>query len=383
MTKIVTSSLCFPVFFPSPSVFPQLNFSASLNLTPDESAARGLGNCYNNGHSINYAATNTVSVLDPDFFILTFLFSLTVWVQLLCAFRYGREDLDVIGLSFRKDIWIQHIQIYPPTAGNKPANTPMQDALMRKAGDEGHPFTFIIPTNLPCSVTLQPAPDDTGKPCGVDFELKAYIAKEADNPEEKITKKDTCRLVIRKIQFAPDKLESGPKANILKQFIMTDRPIQLDTSIEKEVYYHGDPIPVKVKINNETNKVVKKIRISIDQTTDVVLYSADKYSKVVLSEEFGDQVNANSTFEKEYKVTPLLANNKEKRGLALDGRLKDEDTNLASSTILRPGMDKEVQGILVSYKIKVTLVVSSSGLLGSLSSRSLSLIFFCIISVVQ
>uniref|UniRef100_W5JXS0 Arrestin-C n=1 Tax=Astyanax mexicanus TaxID=7994 RepID=W5JXS0_ASTMX len=295
-----------------------------------------------------------------------------VWVQLLCAFRYGREDLDVIGLSFRKDIWIQHIQIYPPTAGNKPANTPMQDALMRKAGDEGHPFTFIIPTNLPCSVTLQPAPDDTGKPCGVDFELKAYIAKEADNPEEKITKKDTCRLVIRKIQFAPDKLESGPKANILKQFIMTDRPIQLETSIEKEVYYHGDPIPVKVKINNETNKVVKKIRISIDQTTDVVLYSADKYSKVVLSEEFGDQVNANSTFEKEYKVTPLLANNKEKRGLALDGRLKDEDTNLASSTILRPGMDKEVQGILVSYKIKVTLVVSSSGLLGSLSSSDVT-----------
>lgn len=47
-----------------------------------------------------------------------------------------------------------------------------------------------------------------------------------------------------------------------------------------------------------------------------------------------DQVNANSIFEKEYEVTPLLANNKEKRGLALDGRIKDEDTNLASSTML-------------------------------------------------
>lgn len=46
-----------------------------------------------------------------------------------------------------------------------------------------------------------------------------------------------------------------------------------------------------------------------------------------------DQINANSTFEKEYSVTPLLANNKEKRGLALDGKLKDEDTNLASSTM--------------------------------------------------
>lgn len=47
-----------------------------------------------------------------------------------------------------------------------------------------------------------------------------------------------------------------------------------------------------------------------------------------------DQVNGQTTFEKEYIVTPLLANNnKEKYGLALDGRLKDEDTNLASSTM--------------------------------------------------
>ncbi|XP_066506034.1 arrestin 3b, retinal (X-arrestin) [Hoplias malabaricus] len=295
-----------------------------------------------------------------------------VWVQLVCAFRYGRDDLDVIGLSFRKDIWIQHIQIYPSPLGEKPTNTPMQDALMKKAGEDGHPFTFNIPTNLPCSVTLQPAPGDTGKPCGVDFEVKAYIANEADNPEEKICKKDTCRLVIRKIQFAPDKLEPGPKANIVKQFIMSDKPIHLETSIEKEVYYHGDPIPVKVKIHNETNKIVKKIKISIDQTTDVVLYSADKYTKAVFCEEFRDQVNGNSTFEKEYKVTPLLANNKEKRGLALDGQLKDEDTNLASSTILRAGMDKEVQGILVSYKIKVSLTVASGGLLGSLTSSDIT-----------
>jgi beta-arrestin len=36
---------------------------------------------------------------------------------------------------------------------------------------------------------------------------------------------------------------------------------------------------------------------------------------------------------KVYSLTPLLANNKDKRGLALDGKLKHEDTNLASSTM--------------------------------------------------
>lgn len=46
-----------------------------------------------------------------------------------------------------------------------------------------------------------------------------------------------------------------------------------------------------------------------------------------------ETVNSNSTLEKSFKITPLLANNKEKRGLSVDGRLKDEDTHLASTTL--------------------------------------------------
>ncbi|XP_056323497.1 arrestin 3a, retinal (X-arrestin) [Danio aesculapii] len=294
-----------------------------------------------------------------------------VWIQLACAFRYGREDLDVIGLSFRKDIWIQHIQLYPE-AGHKPTLTEMHNTLLKKAGEQGHPFTFNIPTNLPCSVTLQPGPDDKGKACGVDFEVKAYVAKSADDPDEKVDKKDTCRLVIRKIQFAPDNTGSGQKAELCKSFMMSDKPVLLEASLDKEIYYHGDPIPVNIKIKNETNKVVKRLRVTVDQTTDVVLYSADKYTKNVLTEEFGETVEANSSFEKSLDIIPLLANNKEKRGLALDGRLKDEDTNLASTTIIRAGMDKEMLGILVSYKIKVNLMVSGGGLLGGLTASDVT-----------
>lgn len=295
-----------------------------------------------------------------------------VWASLTCAFRYGREDLDVIGLSFRKDIWVQHLQVYPPTSDPKPANTHVQEALMKKVGEDGQPFTFELPTNLPCSVTLQPGPGDAGKACGVDFEVKAYLALEADDPEELVEKRDTARLIIRKIQFAPDRLGDGHKAHISRQFIMSERPIHLEASTEKELHYHGDPIPISVKINNESNKTVKKIKIAITQTTDVVLYSADKYSKLVLCEEYDEQVEPAGALEREYRVIPLLANNMEKRGLALDGKLKDEDTNLASSTIIRTGMDKEILGILVSYCIKVTAVVSGSGFLSSLTSSDVT-----------
>ncbi|NXL81385.1 ARRC protein, partial [Leptocoma aspasia] len=310
-----------------------------------------------------------------------------VYVTLTCAFRYGRDDLDVIGLTFRKDIYVLTTQLYPPVPDQTPKTlTPLQEKLMKKLGENAYPFTFEIATNLPCSITLQPGPDDVGKACGVDFEVKGFCA---ENLEEKIHKRNSVRLIIRKVQFAPPQTGPAPRAETTRQFMMSDKPLHLEASLDREVsrdtgptqgrgpgflvtslnlfplqvYYHGDPINVTVNINNTTNKVVKKIKIAVDQITDVVLYSLDKYTKTVCCEEINETVAANSTFSKTYSVTPMLSSNRQKRGLALDGKLKHEDTNLASTTILRPGMDKEVLGILVSYKVKVNLMVSRGGIL--------------------
>ncbi|XP_029297633.1 arrestin 3b, retinal (X-arrestin) [Cottoperca gobio] len=291
-----------------------------------------------------------------------------VFVYLACAFRYGSEDLDVIGLSFRRDIWIKRIQVYPPT-GETAAQTPMQECLMKKVGEQGCPFSFQMPTDLPCSVSLQPGPNDTGKACGVDFEVKGYLANVADPPDEP-HKKDTCRLMIRKIQFAPANNKPGPKAEISRQFMMSDKPVNLEASLEKEIYYHGDPITVKVKIHNETNKVVKKIQLSVEQLTNVVLYSSDTYTKAICTEEFGETIEANATLEKSFQITPLLANSPEKRGISVDGRLKDGDTNLASTTLSQG--EKEMLGIIVGYKVKVNLMVSGGGLLGGLTGSDVT-----------
>ncbi|KAL2304226.1 hypothetical protein Nmel_012969, partial [Mimus melanotis] len=302
-----------------------------------------------------------VCLIDPEY-----LKDRKVYVTLTCAFRYGRDDLDVIGLTFRKDIYVLTTQLYPPVPDQTPKTlTPLQEKLMKKLGENAYPFTFEIATNLPCSITLQPGPDDVGKACGVDFEVKGFCA---ENLEEKIHKRNSVRLIIRKVQFAPMQTGPAPRAETTRQFMMSDKPLHLEASLDKEVYYHGEPIHVTVNINNTTNKVVKKIKISVDQITDVVLYSLDKYTKTVCTEEINENVAANSTFSKTYSMTPMLSANRQKRGLALDGKLKHEDTNLASTTILRPGMDKEVLGILVSYKVKVNLVVSRGGILGDLTA---------------
>ncbi|XP_069468570.1 arrestin-C [Ambystoma mexicanum] len=303
-----------------------------------------------------------VVLIDPEY-----LKDRKVFVTLTCAFRYGRDDLDLIGMSFRKDLYSLATQVYPPET--KEPLTPLQEKLMKKLGAHAYPFCFKMGTNLPCSVTLQPGPDDTGKSCGVDFEVKAFCA---ENLEEKIHKRNSVQLVIRKVQFAPANLGVAPKTEITRQFMLSDRPLHLEASLDKEIYYHGEPINVNVKINNTTGKIVKKIKIIVEQVTDVVLFSLDKYVKTVCAEETNDTVAANSTLSKTFSVTPMLANNREKRGLALDGKLKHEDTNLASTTVIRPGMDKEVLGILVSYKVKVHLVVARGGILGDLTSSDVA-----------
>ncbi|XP_038173073.1 beta-arrestin-2-like [Arvicola amphibius] len=143
---------------------------------------------------------------------------------------------------------------------------------------------------------------------------------------------------------------------------MSDRrSLHLEASLDKELYYHGKPLSVNVHVANNSAKTVKKIRVSVRQYANICLFSTTQYKCPVAQLEQDDQVSASSTFCKVYTITPLLSHNREKRGLTLDRQLKHEDNNLASSTIVKEGANKEVQGILVSYRVKVKLVVSLGG----------------------
>ncbi|XP_029547143.1 arrestin red cell isoform X2 [Salmo trutta] len=311
-----------------------------------------------------------VILVDPEY-----LKDRKVFVTLTCAFRYGREDLDVLGLSFRKDLYISTFQAFPPIAEERKANSRLQERLLKKLGQQAHPFYFTIPQNLPCSVTLQPGPEDTGKACGVDFEIRAFCAKSI---EEKIHKRNSVRLVIRKVQYAPEKPGPQPMVETTRSFLMSDRSLHLEASLDKELYYHGEPISVNVHVTNNSTKTVKRLKISVRQYADICLFSTAQYKCPVAQVEaecvplLSDQVSSSSTFCKVYTLTPTLDKNREKRGLALDGKLKHEDTNLASSTIVKDVTNKEVLGILVSYRVKVKLVISRGGLLSGVLERDVS-----------
>lgn len=61
-------------------------------------------------------------LIDPEY-----LKDRKVYGHVLAAFRYGREDLDVLGLTFRKDLYLASEQIYPvPEASKNKAVTRLQ-----------------------------------------------------------------------------------------------------------------------------------------------------------------------------------------------------------------------------------------------------------------
>ena len=62
----------------------------------------------------------------------------------LVAFRYGREDLDVLGLTFRKDLFCSTQQIFPPIDDQKKPLTHLQQRLLRKLGPNAYPFYFEV-----------------------------------------------------------------------------------------------------------------------------------------------------------------------------------------------------------------------------------------------
>lgn len=134
-------------------------------------------------------------------------------------------------LSFAN--WLrQQIFPSPKEANDQRPLTRLQERLIKKLGPNAYPFFFEVPPHCPASVSLQPAPGDTGKPCGVDYELKAFVG---ECSEDKPHKRNSVRLAIRKIMYAPSKLGEQPSIEVSKEFMLKPNKIHLEASLDKEV----------------------------------------------------------------------------------------------------------------------------------------------------
>ena len=83
-----------------------------------------------------------VVLVDPDY-----LKERKVYAHVLAAFRYGREDLDVLGLTFRKDLFLASMQVFPPVQDQQKPLTRLQERLIKKLGPNAYPFYFDVSTD--------------------------------------------------------------------------------------------------------------------------------------------------------------------------------------------------------------------------------------------
>lgn len=97
--------------------------------------------------------------------------------------------------------------------------------------------------------------------------------------------RNSVRLAIRKIMYAPSKQGEQPYVEVSKEFLMSPSRLHLEASLDKELYHHGENIAINVHIANNSNRTVKKIKVSVRQFADICLFSTAQYKCIVAEAE--------------------------------------------------------------------------------------------------
>ena len=142
-----------------------------------------------------------------------------IFAQLVITFRHGREEEEMMGLSFKKELVLDRVQIYPPEK-NPIEETKLQSRLIQKLGEGAHPFALNFPDLAPNSVVI--CADDDEDPAnvsragkqhdnqtsifsfqrtmGVFYDVRVHLAENSDDFVGK--KGTTVNMGIRKAQYA-------------------------------------------------------------------------------------------------------------------------------------------------------------------------------------
>lgn len=92
------------------------------------------------------------------------------------TYRFGREEDEVMGLSFSKEMQLICQQVHPSLVSAAPND--VQQRLMNKIGGDAHPFNLHLPEEAPVSVQLSSGSQHTvgrGLRLGFVF-LSVYIS---------------------------------------------------------------------------------------------------------------------------------------------------------------------------------------------------------------
>jgi len=275
-----------------------------------------------------------------------------VFASVVVTYRYGREDNEVMGLKFVREMTLKTQQVYPPVDTNFKASE-LQEQLVKKLGANAYPFEIRLPEMAPTSVVLQD--DMSSKPLGVIYELKVFVA---DSPDEQLHKRNSCCLAVRKVQYMPIEGPARvPVSRATKDFTISSGKFDVELSLNKEIFYHGEEITCSVSINNASSVVAQALECGVVQHVDVTFLNTAFTKNIAMVKSMdGCPIQPGKTYNKNFTMSPNINSNKNVGGVALDGQMKDKDSNLASTGLLSRGQAPEdLLGIIVSYTVRVTV----------------------------
>nr|CAH8850110.1 unnamed protein product [Trichobilharzia regenti] len=289
-----------------------------------------------------------------------------VFARIRCTFRYGEQQLDEVlsGVTFYKEFFIQTIQIYPMENNLSNVFSDVQKRLIERFGDEALPFHFTLPHDIPASITLQSentnAVEDS--PCGIEYVLQIFAGETAQSTS---SKRNTISLAIRRLTLAVPKLDADVYTKqVVKPFHFHSGQLQITATLPKEIFFHGESIEIHLTIDNASSNVVRRLKLQVIQTVEITLFKQRTTRCTIIDMEVdkGFPIESQTAgWSQSYHLRPSLQDTRQQAGLALDGKLKHHDTNLASSTLIKDYRKKESMGIVVQYMIRIKVVTGFGG----------------------
>ena len=148
---------------------------------------------------------------------------------------------------------------------------------------------------------------------------------------------------------------------VSKGFTFSNGKLNLQLSLDREMFYHNEQIRFNVNVKNESKKTVKGLTVAVVQNVEITLINGH-YNKRVADFETreGCPITPGSSLTKTFTLTPSLNGNKDVRGIALDGFLKDDEVNLASSTATAEN-STSATGFVISYVARVKCNMGAMG----------------------
>jgi arrestin-2 len=106
-----------------------------------------------------------------------------------------------------------------------------------------------------------------------------------------------------------------PSSLVSKGFTFSQGKINLEVTLDREIYYHGEKISANIVVTNNSRKTVKSIKCFVVQHCEVTMVNA-QFSKHVASLETreGCPITPGASFSKSFFLVPIASSNKDRFG---------------------------------------------------------------------